>query len=55
MERKIENREVPVAVLTSSGARYFLRQIAEPSMGNLFFISHNEVPSGIKVQSLGVI
>ncbi len=53
IERKIENREVPV--LTSSGARSFLRQITEPSMGNLFFISHNEVPSGVKVLSLGVI
>lgn len=55
IEKKIENREVPVAVLTTSGARYFLRQIMEPSMPNLFFISHNEVPSGIKVLSLGVI
>lgn len=54
-ERKIESREVPVAVLTTSGARAFLRQMMEPSMSNLFFISHNEVPSGVKVLSLGVI
>ncbi len=55
IERKIESREVPVAVLTTSGARSFLRQIMEPSMSNLFFISHNEVPTGVKVLSLGVI
>jgi flagellar biosynthesis protein FlhA len=55
IERKIESREVPVAIVTSSGARSFLRQMMEPSMGNLFFISHNEVPAGIKVLSLGVI
>ncbi len=55
IERKIESREVPIAVLTTSGARSFLRQIMEPSMANLFFISHNEVPAGVKVLSLGVI
>ena len=33
----------------------FFRQIAEPSMRNLFFILHNEIPSEVKVVSLGVI
>jgi flagellar biosynthesis component FlhA len=42
-------------VITGSGARHFLRQIVEPSLGNLFFLSHNEVPTGVKVLSLGVI
>jgi flagellar biosynthesis protein FlhA len=55
IERKVEKPEMPVAVITSSGARYFLRQIVEPSLGNLFFLSHNEVPTGFKVLSLGVI
>ncbi len=55
IERKVEKPEMPVAVITSSGARYFLRQIVEPSLGNLFFLSHNEVPAGVKVLSLGVI
>jgi flagellar biosynthesis protein FlhA len=55
IERKVEKPEMPVAVITSSGARCFLRQIVEPSLGNLFFLSHNEVPSGVKVLSLGVI
>ncbi len=55
LERKLERREVPVVVLTSVGARYFLRQMVEPTLGNVFFVSHNEVPSGIKIVSLGVI
>ena len=55
IEKKVEKPEMPVAVLTSSGARYFLRQMVEPAMGNLFFLSHNEIPAGVKVLSLGVI
>ncbi len=45
--------ETPVAAVTSSGARYFLRQIVEPSMPNLMFLAHNEIPPGQRVQSLG--
>jgi len=41
--------------VVSSGARYFLRQIVEPSIASLFFLSHNEIPPGAKVASLGVI
>jgi len=55
IEKKIERREAPVIVLTSSGARYFLRQIVEAQMPNVFPISHNEVPAGVKILSLGTI
>ncbi len=55
LERRIERREVPVVVVTSVGARYFFRQMVESSLGNLFFVSHNEVPAGVKIVSLGVI
>ncbi len=55
LERKLERREVPVVVITSVGARYFLRQMVESSLGNIFFVSHNEVPAGVKIVSLGVI
>ena len=55
IEKKMEKPEMPVAVLTSSGARYFLRQMVEPAMANLFFLSHNEIPAGVRVLSLGVI
>ena len=47
--------EAPIAVIASSGARYFLRQIVEPTLRNVFFISHNEVPIETKIISLGVI
>jgi flagellar biosynthesis protein FlhA len=55
IERKIDNREIPVVLLTGSTTRYFLRQILEPSLPNVFPLSHNEVPSGVKILSLGVI
>ena len=55
LERKLERREVPVVVITSVCARYFLRQMVESSLSNVCFISHNEVPAGIKILSLGVI
>jgi flagellar biosynthesis component FlhA len=42
-------------VIAGSGARYFLRQMAEPSNRNLFFVSHNEVPMEVKIISQGVI
>jgi len=44
-----------VVALTSSAARFFLRQMVEPSNLNLYFLSHNEVPAGTKVISLGLI
>jgi flagellar biosynthesis protein FlhA len=53
--RAVGNPEVPTAVISSSGSRYFLRQLVELSVWNLFFLSHNEIPPGVRVQSLGVI
>ena len=44
-----------MAVITTSGARYFLRQIAESSMPSLMFLAHNEIPPGQRVQSLGIV
>jgi flagellar biosynthesis protein FlhA len=52
---RVVSPEMPVVVITSSGARFFLRQIGEASMPNLIFLSHNEVPPGLRVQSLGTI
>jgi glutamate 5-kinase len=42
-------------IVVSSGARYFLRQMLESSLPNVFPISHNEVPAGVKILSLGAI
>jgi flagellar biosynthesis protein FlhA len=55
VEKKLERKEVPTVLITSSGARYFLRQILESSTPNIFPIGHNEVPQGIKIVSLGVV
>ena len=52
---RIQSPETPVVAITSSGARYFLRQLTEPTLPNLFFLAHNEVPPGVRVQSLGNI
>jgi flagellar biosynthesis protein FlhA len=52
---RIPSAETPVVAITSSGARYFLRQIAENSLPNLVFVAHNEVPPGLRVVSLGNI
>ncbi len=55
MTQKLVQPETPVVVITSAGARYFLRQITEATLPNLFAVSHNEVPPGVKVISLGVL
>jgi flagellar biosynthesis protein FlhA len=54
-ENRVGTPGMPVVAVTSSGARYFLRQILESSPANVFFLSHSEVPPGQKVVSLGVI
>ncbi len=55
VNRAVGPIESPAVVITSSGCRYFLRQVIESAVPNLFFLSHGEVPAGIKVISLGVI
>lgn len=55
IERKLDKRETPTVLLAGSTVRYFLRQMLEPSLPNVFPVSHNEVPAGVKILSLGVI
>jgi flagellar biosynthesis component FlhA len=55
IQAKVGAPETPVAVVASSGSRYFFRQIVESTMRNVFFLSHNEIPSETKIASLGVI
>jgi flagellar biosynthesis protein FlhA len=52
---KVDKRETSVSVITSSGARHFLRQMVEPNLANVYFLAHNEIPSGLKVISRGMI
>jgi flagellar biosynthesis protein FlhA len=47
--------ESPAVAIVGSACRYFLRQALESSIPNLFFLSHSEIPAGIRVVSLGVI
>jgi flagellar biosynthesis protein FlhA len=53
--RAIGPLESPVAIVTSSSCRYFLRQAMESMTPNLFFLGHSEIPAGVKVISLGLI
>ncbi|HKW96621.1 MAG TPA: flagellar biosynthesis protein FlhA [Bryobacteraceae bacterium] len=55
LSEKLGTPEAPVVAIASSASRYFLRQMAEPVLPNLFFISHNEMPPGVRVISLGGI
>jgi len=55
IEQKVGSPETPVVAVTSTGARYFLRQIVEASRANVVFLSHNEIPAEVKVVSQGVI
>jgi flagellar biosynthesis protein FlhA len=52
---RVPSPETPVVAIAASGARYFLRQMSETSLPNLYFIAHNEIPAGLRVQSLGTI
>ncbi len=52
---RVTSPETAVVAITSSGSRYFLRQIVETALPNLHFVAHNEVPGGVRVQSLGTI
>jgi flagellar biosynthesis protein FlhA len=53
--RAVGAADTPMAAVTSSSARFFLRQTIEGSLQNLSILSHNEIPSGVRVVSLGLI
>jgi flagellar biosynthesis protein FlhA len=55
MSRAVGSVDSPMAVVTSSAARYFLRQIVESTIPNLSVLSHNEIPAGVRVVSVGLI
>jgi len=45
----------PAVLVTSSGARYFLRQLLEQAMPRLYVLAHNEIPPETRVVSLKLI
>ncbi len=53
--RTVGTGDSPTAVVTSSSARFYLRQMIEGQLPNLAILSHNEIPSGVKVVSMGLI
>jgi len=53
--RAVGAADTPMVAVTSSTARFFLRQTIEGSLPNLSILSHNEIPSGVRVVSLGLI
>jgi flagellar biosynthesis protein FlhA len=55
MGRAVGAANSPLVAMCSSSARYFLRQMVEGQFPNLSILAHNEIPSGIRVVSMGVI
>ena len=55
IQRAVGPLDSPAVVITASTCRYFLRQAVESAIPNLFFLSHSEIPAGVKVNSLGII
>ncbi len=53
--RALKDAESDAVIITTSGARYFVRQILEASHGAVTILSHNEIPAGVRVISLGDI
>ena len=53
--KRLQHMDGPAVLVASTGARYFLRQLLEPSFKNAFVLSHSEIPPGTKVSSLGLI
>jgi flagellar biosynthesis protein FlhA len=47
--------DASVVLLTSSGSRFFLRQITESIAPNLTVLSHNEIPPEVRIVSLGSV
>ena len=52
--RKIDKAESAV-VVASAGSRHFVRQILEAALPNTTVLSHNEIPSEVKLRSRGLI
>jgi flagellar biosynthesis protein FlhA len=48
-------QDAPGVIVTGSAARFFVRQIMESITPNLSVLSHNEIPPGNRVVSLGTV
>jgi flagellar biosynthesis protein FlhA len=52
---KVGGADASAAIVASSGSRFFLKQVIEPSIKNVQVFAHHEIPAGTRVTSLGVI
>ena len=55
LNRSLGTLEAPTVMLAGSGCRFFLRQMLESTIPNLMVLAHNEIPSGVRVLSLGTL
>ena len=55
LTQQMESPRSPAVAVTSSGCRNFVRQMVEASLPEFAVLSHNEVPPGLRVRSLGVL
>jgi flagellar biosynthesis protein FlhA len=55
ISKTVGKPQAPVVIIASTAARFFLQQMVEATIPNVYFLSHSEVPPGTKVLSLGVI
>jgi flagellar biosynthesis protein FlhA len=55
VSKAVGTGDSPMAVVTSSSARFYMRQMIEGQIPNLSVLSHNEIPPGVRVVSMGLI
>lgn len=55
VQRHLDQPEIGSVIVAGATCRPFLRQLIENTLPNTSVLSHNEIPSGIKVHSLGII
>ena len=55
LAQSVGKPQAPVVVITSTVTRFFLQQLVESTLPNVCFLSHNEIPPGTRVMSLGGI
>lgn len=55
LARLVDGPSSSATLLTGSGVRYFVRQIADQSSHQIHVLAHGEIPAGVKVVSLGTV
>ena len=53
--RVVGQADSNATIICGSACRFFVRQIVENSLPNLVVLAHSEIPTGVRVRSIGVI